>query len=474
MDYQTIKAEARARGVRVTDLIALAPQNDPFYTGTSGDIEKAEWFTELWRRFGYGRGVHLRRVHYQAVSQDPPLLKTDGTPYENTLNDWNYLNLAAKYARYLELVPASFFVDRRNPEAIINAQFYGPDHSWYDDPTPGYDAVESEGWDGHTLPTLPVLPDLPKALPDLPGFEVNGYDGVQQEYLIEVWAEKTTMNDVLIPLCQQYGANLITGAGELSITAVLDLMKRAVESERPARILYISDYDPAGLGMPVSVAVKIQFFQSTRPEFADLDIRLEPIVLTADQVQVYTLPRVPVKDSDKRKANWIATQGEGQVELDALEALHPGELARIVREAVLQYYDPTLGQRARAARWALQDALDGERREVLANYGTDIGDLEADYSDLRAEWAATRARFSELVASFQAEIDAHTARLEGIKERGQETYGKLLDDLGDVDIDMPELPSPDLPPESDYLLYDSRRTYIDQLGYYNAHRGNGH
>ena len=471
MDYQTIKQEARARGQRVTDLIALAPQNDPFYTGTPGDIAKAEWFSNLWQRFGYGQGVHLRRVHYQAVSQDPPILKTNGKPYENTLNDWNYLGLAAKYARYLELVPASYFVDRRNPDAILNAQFYGTNHQWYDDTTPGYNAVEYEDWEAHNLTNLPTLPDLPENLPDLPSFDVQGYSSVQQDYLIEVWAEKTTMNDVLEPLCRQYSINLITGAGELSITAVLDLMKRAAKNERPARILYISDYDPAGLGMPISVAVKIQFFQTTRPEYADLDIRLEPIVLTSDQVKSYNLPRVPVKDSDKRKANWILTQGAGQVELDALEALHPGELAQIVHNAASRYYDPKLIQRARSAKWELGDTLDDIRLNIQDAYQEEIGSLQTDYDNLRASWAETRARFSELVAGFQEEINAYTQQLDDIKERGQETYGKVLDDLEDVDVDMPELPTPDLLPDSDTLLYDSRRDYFGQLDFYKTYRG---
>jgi hypothetical protein len=30
----------------------------------------AKWFAELWRQFGYTTGVHLRRVHYQVISQD--------------------------------------------------------------------------------------------------------------------------------------------------------------------------------------------------------------------------------------------------------------------------------------------------------------------------------------------------------------------------------------------------------------------
>lgn len=35
MDYQSIKDLAVERGLSVTELLALAPANDPFYVGTS-------------------------------------------------------------------------------------------------------------------------------------------------------------------------------------------------------------------------------------------------------------------------------------------------------------------------------------------------------------------------------------------------------------------------------------------------------
>ena len=40
------------------------------------------------------------------------------------------------------------------------------------------------------------------------------------------------------------------------------------------------------------------------------------------------------KESDKGKARFEAQHGAGAVELDALEALHPGELRRIVEAAI--------------------------------------------------------------------------------------------------------------------------------------------
>jgi hypothetical protein len=68
-----------------------------------------------------------------------------------------------------------------------------------------------------------------------------------------LWCEKTTINDVLEPLCREYGAVLQSGAGELSITATRLLAERLQEQEKPTRIFYISDFDPAVESMPVAV-----------------------------------------------------------------------------------------------------------------------------------------------------------------------------------------------------------------------------
>lgn len=486
-NYDTIKRlakELRKEGTacRVTDLIALAPQNDPFYCGSPAEMEGARWFASLWQQFNYGHGVHLRRIHYQLVSQDPLFEKPNGLPYENTLRDWQYLTNVSKWARYLELVPADHFVDRRNPDAIVNARWVNPGDWEYKDPTPGYEIADGDGWYRHELPSLPGLPSLPSSLPDLPDFTVKGYryDGwdcnLQQGYHVELWAEKATMNDVLEPLCHQYKVNLVTGLGELSITAVRDFMKRVRKAQRPARILYISDFDPAGLGMPVSVARKAEYFQRSQ-DFDDLDIRLEPIVLTAEQVREYNLPRVPVKDTDLRKAGFEAAHGEGQVELDALEALYPGKLAEIIRAAILAYYDPSLNDRAQERRKALSRALDDERQDVLSELDADLEALRGDYAELVADFGETRERFAELVAQFQPEIDAYLERLEAIKERGRELYGWLYDRLEMVDVNAKgeyPLPEPDLPAEPNSLLYVSSRGYVDQLGCYTDHRqGNG-
>lgn len=477
MDYETIKRVAKEAGVSVKDLIALSPQNDPFYVGRKAELAAAEWFAGLWQKFGYGDNVHLRRVHYQAVSQDPPVMKPNGTRYENTLNDWGYLCNAGKWARYLDLVSPKAFVDRRNPDAVILARWETENDWGYNDPTPEYKTVDVNGqWEWYELPDVPDLDNIGyEDVPDLPDFDVSGYDdGIQQDYHIEVWIEKSTMHDVILPLCKKYNVNLVAGAGEMSITSVVDFMDRVKESQRPARILYISDYDPAGLGMPISVARKIEFFQRRNGD-GDMDIRLQPIALTSEQVREYDLPRVPVKDTDKRKANWERDHGKGQVELDALEALYPGDLARIIEDTILCYYDPRLVREARQQRERLEADLDIKRAEVLESHHAGVDRLTDDYQKLRDDFDEIVTKFSEMAAEFAPDIEAYQARLQKVVERGQELYDSIRADLkeaGDLDTDDYPLPSPDLPEERNGVLYLSERDYLEQLEAYNAYRHN--
>lgn len=382
MDYASIKDQARQQGCRITDLIALAPQNDPFYTGTPADLALAEWFADLWNRFGYTKGVHIRRVHYQVVSQSPVVILPNGKPYENTEACWDALNMAAKAARYLGLVDPAAFVDRRNPEARI----FTAD----DTPYP-------EVWITGNLWNLPELPDFPA----LPCYELSGYTG-RQRYHLEIWCEKSTMNDVLLPICDIYGANLQTGLGELSITATLAAVNRIAESGKPARIFYVSDFDPAGQSMPVAVARKLEYF--IRRDDIDADVRLFPLVLSQEQVQHYNLPRTPIKESEKRRTGFEDRYGTGAVELDALEALYPGELNTILRKAIeAVYFDPALDTSVFHAYQQVYHDLHEIQNEVIAGYASDIVALRKAYEQIRSDFTQRlEGHTSELVRVWQA------------------------------------------------------------------------
>jgi hypothetical protein len=426
-NHESIKEKAESTECTVPDLIVLDKENDPFYIGTPSHWMWARWFADIWDQHGKW-GDHLRRLHYRIEHKGldlPRPIRCDGevfTTYKNHKGCWQQLLKASKFARYLGLVDPDSFVDRRNPEPKIFT-------TWNDeDFEPGY-FVSDNDWE------LPSLPDLPHRLPEFDGFIATGYEGIDQDYLVEVWCEKTTMNDVLVPICEKYGVNLVTASGHPTITATREFLKRV---RKPARILYISDHDHAGKSMPLAVARKIEFYHK---EFSELDIKLEPIALTAEQVDEFDLPREPSAKMEK-------------TELDALEALYPGELAKIVTEEIERYIDINLERKSIREKVKFQDHLDNVFLETRANY-------EQESSELGRVYTA-------FLEDYKQAIEPLRERMTEILDQYGELNDSVRDDLENIDINPSEfpLPDPDIDGDPDGLLYESSRDYLDQLESY--------
>jgi hypothetical protein len=119
------------------------------------------------------------------------MMLPNGKPYENTEECWGTLLLATKAARYLRLVDVAMFEDKKNAAPAI----YGDTYSY----TPEIKVY------GDLYSSDLGLPDFPS----LPSYSVDFYQ-VAQPYHMEMWCEKTTMNDILLPLCERYGMTLQT------------------------------------------------------------------------------------------------------------------------------------------------------------------------------------------------------------------------------------------------------------------------
>ncbi len=444
--YEKIKKLAKESASTIPDLLALSRNNDPFFTGTPAHVRDARWFAELWERYGFGRGTHLRRVHYRLISYEG-VTGPDGTPYANTDEAWNTLCDAGRHARHLGFVAAELFVDRRNPEPrrFMLAR----------EEEPGWE-YEFPDWE------LPRIQSRLRAFMPMPEAWVTGYeyDHNLQPYHVEVWCEKSTMNDELLPLCERWGVNLITGVGFMSITSVVELLGRVEALDKPCRILYISDFDPAGGSMPVSVARQIEYGL----ERYSGDIRLEPLILTAEQVRRYSLPRTPVKDKDKRKGNWQAIHGAGAVELDALEALYPGEFARVVEEAVSAFRDVDLATDAATIETEAQADLELDIEEWLGPQAEEVSAIRSEVSEVTARY---EQRLEVLDRELQADLEPYRERMEPVRRAIQ-----LRMDA--VDPYLPDLPEGYAAPDDDGWLFDSRRDYMAQLAAYKRRqRGEG-
>ena len=270
------------------------------------------------------------------------------------------------------------------------------------------------------------------------------------------------MNDVLLPLCQRYGANFQTGLGFLSITAVQGLIDRTRRAGKPCRVLYIADYDPAGSFMPRQIARQIEFW--LHAEGLELDIALEPIALSREQVERYQLPRIPIKDTDKRAANFAAKYGDGgAVELDALEALHPGSLREIVKTAMGQFLDLELPGRLYDVGAEAQDWLDHEWQAITETERTRLAELRAEVDTLAERY---RERMTALSEALALEVEPLRVELEGL-------WQAITDAAQALEAGLPARPEPDVTPEDTQWLFKSERSYLEQLGYYQA-IGGGH
>lgn len=436
-NYQKIKAEAAERRKAglpyktVKDLIVLSTQNDPFYSGTDTDTRNAEWFADLWERFGYQQGVHLRRVHYRVVSQEMPVTMPDGKPYENTDVCWQFLIVAAKKARYLGLVDPAAFDDRRVQPPVIK---YEPEGSGVE--------IDIDGYDFDDNLQLPEMPEFP---------EYRVHARVDQPYQVEIWTEKSTMNDILLPLCEKYRVNLVAGVGEISITQPVLLMQRLANTKKPCRILYVSDFDPAGLSMPVAAARKIEFY--ARNNGGNLDIELYPVVLTHQQCLDYKLPRSPIKETERRAGAFEGRWGSGATELDALESLYPGELKKILESYIKQFHDEELHLRVKECENNMQRHLDGIADDVRDEYREIFDDLAREYRQLRED-----------IQDRVQGLNERTGRL--MQDIEEELYSRMPAYTDDI---LPEVESPGAMPEEP--LFDSSREYMDQLQHYKFFQG---
>lgn len=450
--YRAIKAAAQELGVPIGDLLALSRNNDPFFAGSPANVKAGEWFADLWSRFGYSTGVHLRRIHYQVLSTQ--LECPDGAVYENTERCWGLLEGAAANARALGLVTPDALVDRRNPPPTINAgvaqpERDGPSWSW-EEPVWHLPAINADiAWNL----------ELSIGEINVEGYE---YDQADQPVLLEVWVEKSTMNDVLGPLCAVLGVNLVSSLGFQSITSAVSLLVRAAGHAKPARVLYISDFDPAGERMPVAMARQVEFWH--RHFAKDIDLKITPLVLTQEQVETYDLPRTPIKVSDRRRAGFEERRGEGAVELDALEALHPGVLAQVVRQAVQVYRDPDLAGRLSSTGSVAKRSANDSWQAAAAPHAEQ---LERIRSDARRTIALHQDRLSALAADLDAELAPLRAELDELRP----VVERLADE---VRIELPQRPSGETTDvDESGWLFDAGRDYFGQLAAYRSHKLGG-
>jgi hypothetical protein len=384
-------------GGKLGDLTVLSAQVDPYRLNTPAFHADGAWLAEQMVALRLAdRRIHLRGLHYALVSTSG-LVKPNGEPYRNTEKDWLWLQSgAAKAARWLGYVRFDQITDERNWPPVIKVK--------------GAEPVETFVYlgDGITI-RVPDEEDMK------PTVGVSNF-GARQPYHLVIYGEKTSLADVLTPLCDRYDADLYLPSGEISDTLLYQMAKVGADDGRPMVLLVLADFDPSGNQMAVSIGRKLQAFRDLH--FRDLEFELRPVALTEEQVREFDLPSTPLKETERRADGWRAAHGGlEQTEIDALATLKPHVLTEIVRDAITPFYDSTLASRTWEAKDEWEDYAQATLDQLI---NTDL------LSQLREQAL-------DKLAGIQAEIASIN-----------ETLRATTSTLG-IELPMPIAPDPELP-----------------------------
>ena len=145
--------------------------------------------------------------------------------------------------------------------------------------------------------------------------------------------------------------------------------------------------------------------------------------------------------------------------MDALEALHPGEIERILIEEIERYFDATLVERLARVTTQVETDLARITNMIYSRHADQL--LFLDLS--RDATAAEVRRLQDRIAELENRLEERARRL-------FETIGEELDADGPTvsDYDWPEPEEGDEDPDP---LFDSTRDYMEQLDRYREHQG---
>lgn len=171
-----------------------------------------------------------------------------------------------------------------------------------------------------------------------------------QENRIEVWIEKEALAGVFERVCDELRVPFFSCRGYTSQSEMWSAGQRIramYDANHPPIILHFGDHDPSGIDMSRDVEDRLKMFSG-------LDLRIQRLALTMEQVERYSPPPNPAKETDSRFRNYRRLYGGRSWELDALA---PNVLAGLVEAAINGVRDQ--------ARWNVASAREDEHRRVL-------------------------------------------------------------------------------------------------------------
>lgn len=442
-------------------IFPVGRNNDPFYGGVPAQLELALWFAEMHPQVARGRRFHLRFLFYMAVGEekDPDtgeVMTTygpDGKKLEKIDSDWEMFQEASRFARNADLIdPGLILESRKNVFVIENSP------SSYV-PTLGIEVAPPEASLSSPSGSRSVIRGA-GARPE--GYRRSQFSVVDQSMvpsLIEVWVEKELSDGdekIVENVCAQENVNLVIASGYVTLSTTAEVLKRQREFGKPLRVLYLNDFDDAGLYMPIGPSRHLEF--AIRKMDPKPDIRLYQLAITPEQVFEQNLPtKIPLtpkqvqeererrqqqknpKKPNFRRENWEAKlkQGLGIVQLNTLTfPTRAPWFKETLRAAIRALRDPEILERFEQTEREAQALLDAEvdRRfgrihrvlntlgnraeeiveEVTSSQAEEREELDRRENELMRQYGEILRQRRELDRVAEAELEPLEARAERV------------------------------------------------------------
>lgn len=207
-----------------------------------------------------------------------------------------------------------------------------------------------------------------------------------QDIYVELWVEKDALAGVLAPIADDYHITLMVNRGYSSTSAMKEAGSRVREKceelgVEEAVILYLGDLDPSGEDMVRDVQDRVDEYlnrgrlldsdmnaetdEEREERLPFVDIRVEKIALTPEQVDKYDPPPNPAKLTDSRAQKYIEEHGDSSWEVDALP---PQVLRAVIEERLDELIDTalidTIKEKEEADKKLLVDAVKKLRKKA--------------------------------------------------------------------------------------------------------------
>jgi hypothetical protein len=168
--------------------------------------------------------------------------------------------------------------------------------------------------------------------------------GAGQSTRLVAICEAGGMVPQLARIANPYGVSVMSGGGFDSLTDKHKFAAALASYGRPTVVQHIGDHDPSGVSMFLAFLEDVEAFTRDLGGCATFT----RLAVTPAQIQQYSLPTAPPKDTDRRAFNGLTCQAE---------ALAPDVLAQILRDAIESRVDLDVLNRVKQREKKIQRQL---------------------------------------------------------------------------------------------------------------------